>query len=583
MPTAITIDPSKNLSNLHAKLLQGFLASTQGPAHWRQSLAYAYTDPDTNIDYAITLRYSLFRRELATRDAGLPYRYEGYDRKDGNIAETDKSKVKALMPGVIVPQASACFFKPKALDKRRVVKVIELSHNQRRRDSQIQALNHEIEMANVVGQLGVKPLTIVGDFALITMKRAAGVPLSQIIAAGNLRDRERYQLSYSLLYYAQKLLAEKGIIHLDLKPDNIIVDMTQVPYKITFIDFGNATRFNEVSDDPRGTPAYACPGRYLMLREPNNYQIVFNNNILDVFSLGKILFEIWSRIDNQYSCDTSNFADVNEAALQLDKLFTGTMPPDCAAELDQLIRGMLTLDFQQRISLIDNMQRLAQCAVRFEVDAETKMEALASVNKFLDPSHSNYQHDEHKRHALTKLKNLLLANGPLFVTASMAKVYRHWEQQPCLVHADKSIRTNADVIEKHKNIFKKLFSSQPTNTDEALIEVIVNPRKLAWIAALEQAIERLNIAVKPDNLVFIEAHLQQFRQHEATTKNIDTVINAVVMIAGPRVDILDDDERLLQLDENIGGLYRAMLEFDDTYCTDALDNLAALSVCNVNM
>ncbi|VAI26273.1 unnamed protein product [Triticum turgidum subsp. durum] len=106
-------------------------------------------------------------------------------------------------------------------------------------------------------------------------------------ASCGLAWRERYQIIVGIsdgLYY----LHQKGIVHLDLKPGNILLDDYMVP-KIA--DFGLSRFFDEkqsqvIASKLIGTMGYLAPEFF------GSRQITFK---LDIYSLGLIIMEIVTR------------------------------------------------------------------------------------------------------------------------------------------------------------------------------------------------------------------------------------------------------------------------------------------------
>ncbi len=66
-----------------------------------------------------------------------------------------------------------------------------------------------------------------------------GVSLKEVLNKGNLSDKQKKEIGIGLLV-ALKELQDKNIIHLDLHPGNILVDMKKDPIKVSIIDFGKA-------------------------------------------------------------------------------------------------------------------------------------------------------------------------------------------------------------------------------------------------------------------------------------------------------------------------------------------------------
>jgi len=102
------------------------------------------------------------------------------------------------------------------------------------------------------------------------------------------------------------VLAEFGIVHCDIKPDNILVELTEAETDIAsvkLIDFGSAFQFHNVTQISATTPEYLAPEILDYLEQRNKNQ---KSNIataaqlskqsnpwsFDVWSLGVILLEI---------------------------------------------------------------------------------------------------------------------------------------------------------------------------------------------------------------------------------------------------------------------------------------------------
>lgn len=123
----------------------------------------------------------------------------------------------------------------------------------------------------------------------VTMHLEAGGNLSQIIADGPISAERVAQLMEGMaegIEYAHR----QGILHLDLKPANVILDRDGVP-KVS--DFGLARRRSDLTDFPYhgsvcGTPAYMAP-------EQAANQISEFSPRTDVYGLGAVMYQLLTR------------------------------------------------------------------------------------------------------------------------------------------------------------------------------------------------------------------------------------------------------------------------------------------------
>ena len=135
---------------------------------------------------------------------------------------------------------------------------------------------------------------------------------------------------------------KKGVIHRDLKLDNILLDSNIEP-KIT--DFGISSFLEELSNQPKetgGTPAYLAP------------EVLIPSGVItektDVWSLGVIIYvmafgEVPFRAENEE----------NQALYKkiLDGSFEFPNSISVSEEMKQLISKMLVVDVTQRLSLAE--------------------------------------------------------------------------------------------------------------------------------------------------------------------------------------------------------------------------------------
>ena len=176
------------------------------------------------------------------------------------------------------------------LQPPRVVKV-----QQKQRADYVQ---REYEKSQKAEHLGVQePIVETSGRSFIVMNKLPGRELFNIInddlqGFRRLTIIERMELSCKILEMIKKQVVDKSIVHYDLKPENIIVDLGP-PMQVNIIDYGFASQVGEETR-LRGTLAYI---------PLENYENAFKaaDTKTDSFAAGRILQEIWGARDSSYS------------------------------------------------------------------------------------------------------------------------------------------------------------------------------------------------------------------------------------------------------------------------------------------
>eukprot|EP01025_Chloroclados_australasicus_P058541 TRINITY_DN7362_c0_g1_i1.p1 TRINITY_DN7362_c0_g1~~TRINITY_DN7362_c0_g1_i1.p1 ORF type:complete len:290 (-),score=33.24 TRINITY_DN7362_c0_g1_i1:1-870(-) len=151
-------------------------------------------------------------------------------------------------------------------------------------------------------------------------------------------------------------LHKKGIVHRDLKLENLLlVDNSAKPH-VKIADFGLSKVFSQNSTlmTVCGSPLSLAP-ELLMLDEQGDY-----SPAVDVWSIGVILFILLAGY--------SPFDDVNDAAL-FEKIKSGKYDDDdpvwddISAGAKDLIAKLLTVDAEARLSAVNRLPPLAQLTI----------------------------------------------------------------------------------------------------------------------------------------------------------------------------------------------------------------------------
>ncbi|MBX3273124.1 MAG: protein kinase [Sandaracinaceae bacterium] len=148
-----------------------------------------------------------------------------------------------------------------ARDRALALKVLSLG-----RAEAVRALKREFRAAAAISHpnvVSLYELVLDEDVSFFTMERVRGVPLTEHVARAADRP-SAIRAAFAALADGLGALHARGVLHLDLKPDNILVEPSG---RVVILDFGFA-RLLDPSDgalreEGGMTPAYAAPERLL--------------------------------------------------------------------------------------------------------------------------------------------------------------------------------------------------------------------------------------------------------------------------------------------------------------------------------
>lgn len=215
----------------------------------------------------------------------------------------------------------------------------------------------EQRMIERAGYGGSKPPVFhaVANLSFIVMRQAPGRNLfdtlldvyEQRLSISNAR---RLELSIAILEAMETHLAKPHILHRDLSPDNLMVDLSTPKPTVTIIDFGLST--TEVTTTTRvcGKLAFCAPE---MMTEG-----ALQTLKADIYTVARGLAMVWGISLESYD-HTLRFSEYKKNAENpmLDSLFTNCDPllADAKTAIKNALMGMLNPDWEKRFDITQSL------------------------------------------------------------------------------------------------------------------------------------------------------------------------------------------------------------------------------------
>ncbi len=183
----------------------------------------------------------------------------------------------------------------------------------------------------------------------LVLEYVDGRPLSEVIRTGRIDEARALRLASDV---AAPLAAahRAGLVHRDVKPDNIIVDRNGAA---RLIDFGLAARGGRQDDRVAGTLLYSAPEQTGMLKRPVDGRS-------DLYALGVVLFEAVTGRPPFESSDAGELIRLHATAQVPDPRM---MRPGLSATFAAVITKLMAKDpddrYQSGESLLADVQRLS--------------------------------------------------------------------------------------------------------------------------------------------------------------------------------------------------------------------------------
>ena len=198
-----------------------------------------------------------------------------------------------------------------------------------------------------------------GSFFYFLMEHVDGYTLHELIQAGGLEEKKTLAL-FAQICQGLSYAHSKGVIHLDIKPGNVMLDKEG---RAKLLDFGLASLAiagrDEVdaAEEDMGTPDYAAPERF-------SRDLPVDHRA-DVFSLGVMLYEmLTSQIPRG-----DDYAPASKLA--------STSPP-----IDNLISRCLAKDLDERFGNVDEVSaELATCRQNLSQPGKSPSSSVSAKRK----------------------------------------------------------------------------------------------------------------------------------------------------------------------------------------------------------
>ncbi len=363
------LDP-ESLSKDDAKqLVKFFHDQTQLGFHiWENNTDYHFEDGSL-----FQFPYLVIQRKRKTAE-GVRYEFVSTDL----IGEGGFGLVYDIVGTLVIePDASSRFKRAGShKDKARVVK---------KQQNDLMDVAREYAFINrFVPYLSVKEPVFQSGFSYSVMRKLKGRDLGYILQDDlvdnpRLTFQQRFDLTHALLQALKEQVGDKGIIHCDIKPDNILVDLTQKSIKVHIIDFGLSVCVDD-SDVLLGVTHFSAPE-------------IFRKEKLtakaDVFSMGRILALLWDIDLTSYDPIYTDWQlYINAKNINLDSLFARL--PEVSDEnvrhvIKEMLQGMMSEKLAQRFSIDQCIAALKVLPSPLSLDAapakESKLAPFAFFNK----------------------------------------------------------------------------------------------------------------------------------------------------------------------------------------------------------
>jgi serine/threonine protein kinase len=327
----------------------------QNPAKflWKKNKKYAVR-LSNGEEQIITLSHALLKRHRKLGKVREP-RYEIV-----NNIELDKGGYGTVITSqaTLIPNSVEQTFRYSrdqiylpGRQARRVIKFVSQERDDPKKNLQTE-MERESELLVQADNMKSKPLIMVSPKkAALVMEHLGGMTLYELLYKNkhgqlDLTIDDLFQLSIAFWEALLTQVTERGLIHKDLKPENVMVEKIDGKFKITIMDFGSSRRINDPTlntfKKSGGSLGFAAPEQYD--DNPEGFKV---SPASDVYSGGVSVAQIWDDGDRKKLFPDSRIAN------QYNKLFEGLgdfAESRHANNIRDILKKTLFLNPEERIS-----------------------------------------------------------------------------------------------------------------------------------------------------------------------------------------------------------------------------------------
>ena len=337
------------------------------------------------------------------------------------------------------------------------------------------------------------------DRPWFAMELVAGVALTTYTADQRLDLRARLRLFLDLcdgVEYAH----QRGVLHRDLKPDNILVTEVDGAPRCKLIDFGIARAMNRESlahtfftqsGHTIGTPDYMSPEQ----ADPLDQDV---DSRSDVYSLGVVLFELLTgRVPRSFAAGDGGWLEAMRSLREEEAPRARSMDPRIDPDLDQVCRKALAMHREDRYQSVRALRDDVERFLRHEPVRAAPPSRLRALRRFA------------RRH------RLIVGSAVVLITAlALALVATLWA-----LHRADSASRELDLAQREGWRIEDplVLEAQLDSAGDAWPRAGTLAENLAWIAAWLQRTDELG------------EHLAEHRTFVATHPDAESAARLAAM------------------------------------------------------